>query len=398
MKHFEECEFSAFISYAHADDDAWFSWITQFHEELLIALRALLRGVRVPPLHLSGENGPVSGALSDELKKRIAASFALIIVVHDNYAQSEWCLKELEYFKSLFGDDGFRERLYIVALSQKWMNVVAQKPDWQRLCPYPDQLWIPFYQKLDDDKPVDIHMGKVISQDFKEPFLKLREDLVRKIKEDMAKPAQPAKPEIPARPIKPESEPVPEDTLYGISRPADQPPPPKGDEPVRIYIESNQNERGLWEPLGKQIEKKWDAIVGHLQIVPPLHVRAWGLPVDHIDKWPKLDDADGVVLLWGRKTGDALVAQIDKVERKLSGRNVAPGIVAYLIPPHRNPDAPMPAWGWKVLRFDTKGEENIDVMQEEADDLEKFLVKVLERSRHRHGSVASPELAGPSAQ
>ena len=119
MKHFPECEFSAFISYAHADDEAWFSWVTQFHEELSISLRAFLRGVRVPPLHLSGENGPVSGALSTELQKRIAASFAMIIVVHDNYAQSEWCLKELEYFRSLFGDDGFRQRLYIVALSQK---------------------------------------------------------------------------------------------------------------------------------------------------------------------------------------------------------------------------------------------------------------------------------------
>jgi TIR domain-containing protein len=396
MKRFPECEYSAFISYAHADDEAWFSWVTQFHEELSIALRALMRGVRVPPLHLSGENGPVAGALSDELKKRIGASFALIIVVHDNYAQSEWCLKELEYFKSLFGDDGFRQRLYIVALSQKSMTLVEQKPDWKRLCPFPDQLWIPFYQKLDDDKPVDIHVGKVISQDFKEPFLKLREDLVRKIKEDLVKPAEPEKPAMPA---KPESEAVQETTLYGMGPPAaDEPPAPKGDEPVRIYIESNQNERGLWEPLGKQIEKKWDAIVGHLKIVPPLHVRAWGLPVDHIDKWPKLDDADGVVLLWGRKTGDALVAQIDKVERKLSGRNVAPGIVAYLIPPHRNPDAPMPAWGWKVLRFDTKGEEHIDVMQEEADDLQKFLEKVLERSRNRQAGVGSPQLAAQTAQ
>ena len=385
MKHFPECEFSAFISYAHADDEAWFSWVTQFHEELSISLRAILRGVRVPPLHLSGENGPVSGALSTELQKRIAASFAMIIVVHENYAQSEWCLKELEYFKSLFGDDGFRQRLYIVALSQKSMAFVEQKPDWKRLFPDPDQVWMPFYQKLDDDKPVSIRAGKVVSQDFVEPFMKLREDLVRKIREDMAT-STPR-----------ESAPVSVATVSAPWEPTVQPGPCNGAEPVRIYIESNQNERGLWESLGKQIEKKWDVIVGQMHIVPPLHVRSWGLPVDHIDQWSKLDDADGVVLLWGRKTGDALVAQIDKVERKLSGRNVAPGIVAYLIPPHQNPDAPMPAWGWKVLRFDAKADTDIDVMEEEADDLQKFLEKVLERSRNRRPGVANPQLAASAA-
>jgi len=130
-----------------------------------------------------------------------------------------------------------------------------------------------------------------------------------------------------------------------------------------------------------------------MQLVPPLYVRSWGLPVDQIDQWPKLDDADGVVLLWGHKTPDALVAQINKVERKLSGRDVAPGIVAYLIPPHDNPQAPMPAWGWKVLRFDAKRDMDIDVMKEEADDLQKFLHRILERTKNRRALVATPATA-----
>ncbi|HZF78472.1 MAG TPA: toll/interleukin-1 receptor domain-containing protein, partial [Rubrivivax sp.] len=110
MKALKDCEFTAFISYAHADDAAWFDWVTHFRNELERSLGALLRGVRLPRFHLSGENGPVAGRLTDELKKRIDSSFAMIIVVHENYAQSDWCLKELEYFHSLFGDDGFRQR------------------------------------------------------------------------------------------------------------------------------------------------------------------------------------------------------------------------------------------------------------------------------------------------
>ena len=47
------------------------------------------------------------------------------------------------------------------------------------------------------------------------------------------------------------------------------PPPPQA---VRIYIESNRNERTLWEPLGEQIRRKWDAISRELapERIPPL--------------------------------------------------------------------------------------------------------------------------------
>ena len=75
MKPLKDCAYTAFISYAHADDQAWFNWITQFRDELARSLPALLRGVPLPPFHLSGENGPVAGRLSDELKERVAASF-----------------------------------------------------------------------------------------------------------------------------------------------------------------------------------------------------------------------------------------------------------------------------------------------------------------------------------
>jgi hypothetical protein len=120
---------------------------------------------------------------------------------------------------------------------------------------------------------------------------------------------------------------------------------------------------------------------------PPLSLRARGLPVDQIDSFPNLDDADGVVLLWGRKTSDALVAQINKVENKMTpGRDAAPGIVAYLMPPQQSTE-PVPAWGWQVLRFNAESEDSIDVVTEENDQLDRFLKKVYERRQQRDAGV-----------
>jgi TIR domain len=520
MKSLQDCEFTAFISYAHADDEAWFDWVTHFRNELERGLGALLRGVKLPRMHLSEQNGPVAGLLSDELKARVAASFAMIIVVHDNYAQSEWCLRELEYFKSLFGEQGFRERLYIVAMSEAAMLSVSGGSAWQRILPGGDQLWMPFFDPADHNRPMDIYMGPgLVSPTFRVPFERLRGDFAAKLKAAVAAPAAP-KAQLPAAPgfeAPPASLPVPAQTppalaaaasvapgqvvlgfvppgaaaaaasaaarlaerglsthqlaqdavfsefsdfdaatdlvlafddaplmLTALSpgghlqlqrdawltkgKPADRvhwldlrhapgaaagsaaaaqalgaaslsltallqhlapapaaPVHPAQATPVRIYIESNRHERTLWEPLGEQIRQRWEAICGERAPgrVPPISLRARGLPVDQIDGYPSLDDADGVVLLWGRKTSEALVAQINKVENKLApGRDAAPGIVAYLMPPQASTE-PIPAWGWQVLRFDARDEAHIDVVDDERDELTHFLNKVFERRQQR---------------
>ncbi len=507
MKPLKDCEYTAFISYAHADDQAWFNWVTQFRNELERGLSAMLRGVRLPRFHLSGENGPVAGQLSGELMERVAASFAMVIVVHDNYAQSDWCLKELAYFKSLFGEEGFRERLYIVAMSENAMLQVSGSPAWQALLPSDDQLWMPFFDPADKARPLDIYMGPgLVAPAFRMPFERLRSDFAAKLRQSAtAPPAPPAPCAPPPEPVLPAAR-VPAaggKVLLGFVPPASSaaataaaaalaqrglaarlltqdvvfsdfadladadhlvlpfddtppmmttlaagghlelqrdawlkkgkppdrlhwldlrtaPPPPAtwvggaafvarlGATPlslpalaerlqpaaavatpaaqgVRIYIESNRHERTLWEPLGEQIRRKWDEVCRSLAPtrVPPLSLRTRGLPVDQIDSFPSLDDADGVVLLWGRKTSDALVAQINKVENKMTpGRDAAPGIVAYLMPPQEASE-PVPAWGWQVLRFNAASEDAIDVVEDERDELRRFLKKVFERRQQR---------------
>ncbi|MDE2276481.1 MAG: TIR domain-containing protein, partial [Burkholderiales bacterium] len=201
MKSLADCEFTAFISYAHADDAAWFDWITQFRSELERSLAALLRGVRLPRFHLSGDNGPVAGELSDELTRRIEASFAMIIIVHDNYAQSAWCLKELEYFKSLFGEEGFRQRLYIVAMSESAILRVSASPAWQRLVPGGGQLWMPFYDAADPGRPLDIYLAPgLVAPAFRTPFERLRSDFAAKLRLAAASPASAPAPTPPAGP------------------------------------------------------------------------------------------------------------------------------------------------------------------------------------------------------
>ena len=159
MKPLQDCTYTAFISYAHADDTASLDWVSHFCRELQRVLPAVARIPRLPPLHQSGLNGPVAGVLGDELKANVAASFAMLIVVGENYVHSEWCLRELEYFRALFGEQGFRERLFIVAMSEPAALALADKPAWRALMPEGDQLWLGFFKDDDRRLPLDVYAG-----------------------------------------------------------------------------------------------------------------------------------------------------------------------------------------------------------------------------------------------
>lgn len=491
-KSISECQFSAFISYAHADDEAWGNWIGHFKNELYKALAARLRGLKIPPMHFSSLNGPAHGILGDELRSRIDNSFCMIIVVHDNYVTSDWCLKEIEYFKKLFGDEGFRKRLYIIAMSETAIGTLERKSEWKQLFPDPQQVWRPFYKRAAEakDQPLRIYIDtNVIDDMFWQELNIVREDLAKSIKSqpntltpppqsrnvligvtteallaevkrklgattiagqpvkflskdtllngftefataDMLvlpfNDAQPLMPSLPGGhlalqrdawlgcgkssanlvwldmrhvPTTVSADPMHQQfiaqcgssaitaaELLGQLQERRTEGRTNGSDGVRIYIESNSNENKLWKSLGEEIKTKWDHLTTNFikpALVPPLYVRPRGLPVDQLDRHPSLDDADGVVLLWGKnKTPDALVAQIDKVESRLSGRDLPPGIVAYLIPPHP-PTQPMPAWGWTVLRFDAGGHQCQDASDEETDELYGFLREALNRKLKR---------------
>ena len=500
-----DCDFTAYISHSPADDQAWFSWVTQFRNELERSLQALLRGVRLPRMHLSGgERAQAVGPLGEELAARLESSFALIVVVHDNYVQSEWCLQELEHFKALYGEEGLRSRVYLVALSQHAVASLTAAPAWRRIFGLLEPVWLPFYDPASLDRPLDIYMGPgLVSPAFRTPFEALRSDLAAKLKRSASAGQGPRAPATAA----PVPQPRVEDpgVLFGFvpdaastaaaearaalqqegvstrqltqdvvfddfgvfadathlvlpyddqplmlsslsagghlelqreawlrkGRPPDhlhwldlRPPMPthpargaaawvesQGLRPlrvealvhrlqsaskaaresarrgVRIYIESNRHERTLWEPLGEALRQRWGRLAANQQPAPTLRCR--GLPIDQIDDYPNLDDADGVVLLWGRKTSDALVAQINKVEHKMApGRDAAPGVVALLMPPQKGGE-PVPAWGWQVLRFDVSSEDSPSCLPDDHDELDRFLRSVIDHWRRRQEALPS---------
>ena len=372
---FSSYRYSAFLSYAHADNDAWNGWISSFSAELNLALPARLRGIAVPRTHLSGNNGPIQGPLNEELYQNVEDSFAMILFVHENYVLSEWCLHELEYFKKLFGDDGFRERFFVIALSESWINTLTAGAHWKRLCPFADQVWMPFFERDNPDFPVEIYASNtrdkqvVVANGFWREFVKVREAIAKRIRACVDREQRaPAYPTV-AGPAE-----------RRVARPEDE-------LLVRVYIEGNKDQEKFWESLGAQVVASWDQVVAPMQIEPQLYLRPTGLQMTEIDQRPVLDDADGVVLLWGKKTPDSLAAQINKVEPKLSGPHYAPGVIAYLMEGPNDTRSAESVGNWHVVRFAVGPEGSVAVLPQDADALQRFLKNVLERKRKRLHAV-----------
>ena len=160
-----------------------------------------------------------------------------------------------------------------------------------------------------------------------------------------------------------------------------------------IYIESNKRELDHFESLGKRLRPHWESIATG-SMPPQLAFRHRGLPIDKLTDLPTLAEADGFILLWGQKDPESLLAQISQVEKRVQTRvqadpDLPPGIVAYLIPPHDGVGGAVPAYGWRVLRFDASSVDNIDVILDESERLKDFLRQVYKRVLRRRGSLSA---------
>lgn len=504
LPRFLDCAHSLFISYAHADNELNGNWVTDFANEFSDDLAAELSRLKLakplPPVHLSEFNGPVAGDLGPQLAARVAGAFAMVVVVDRFYASSEWCLRELQYFRQQFGRDGLAQRLYLVALADAPMREVAARPAWRDCFEGLNPVWVNFYTEDVERRLVRVLRddGKAPTSGFLDRFDRLRKDLVDKIVADLATPApavpgarlvlamgrpelDPAIAEVltalrrhdptaarldpavlmdrqalvqqlkdadtlvlpvndgqPLYPVEPgghlaalvrqwkklgkpdeglllldlsavpaavPADPEDREFLQALGRPRLDPAallqqlfpaPPAGGgagdaaargpaRPVRLYIESNQNEPRQWKVLGEQIRRRWQKLLDERRIKVPLSLRPSGLNVDQIDLF-NLDDADGLILLWGQKEARSLLSQINLVEDRLT--ELAPAIVAYLSPPKPRPERAVPALGWQVLRFNQREQPPPEDLEPEADDeaeLTSFLNDVLDRTERRHG-------------
>jgi hypothetical protein len=353
-----DCKYSAYISYAVQDDIDSNHWVTNFARELNIALPSRLRGHAPLPIQLAGCDTGSQYELEASLRERLAESFCLVIVVYESYVFSQFCLRELEVFCELYGEQKALERVFIVAISRPAIEKLLRTPYWERISRGKDLEWLQFFMEDRQDRPVEQYMDSgtgVVSSAFWDPFVRLREVMVRLMRESLNR------------------------TLSNSSRTEQGVPEDEPLESVSIYIESNRRERVLWKALGELLVERWELTVSALAPSWSPRLRSRGLPMDDLDQYPAFADADGVVLLWGEKTADTLLAQINNVERKLPGNDPIPGIVAYLMPPQINPDRSLPALGWEVMRFNIESDQKINVVREELEDLDRFLGDVLRR-------------------
>ena len=362
---FSQCKYSAFFSYAHADDEAWRDWVTLFSDEFEKGMASFLHGIRLPRVHLSGENGPVNGPLDGALRSNIEQSFAMIVFVHDNYLQSEWCLQEIRHFKTLFGEEGFRDRLFIVAMSRSAIEALGGRPTWRALFPNNDQVWMRFFQDGAEDEPVNIYAATrkarmIVDNDFWDQFKRLRGQLAATIKASVAAEQQTRT--YPG-------------TEVGESVVIDP-------RTVHVYIESSPELADFNASMGQQVLATWEQVMALEKEEPPLRLRPTGLPLDSLQDRPALDDANGVILLWSQKTPDSMMAQINLVEPKLSGPHFAPGVIAYLMG-DASDQPPAPELNhWPVVRFMTRADGSTTVVADDAPLLARFLRDVL---RHKRG-------------
>lgn len=503
LVRFRDCDHSVFVSYAHADNEIYANWVADFASELTKDLAAELARVPtgravLPPVHLSEDNGPLAGELSDQLKARVARSFAVVVVVGRHYVDSAWCGQELRYFQQAFGAEGLNGRLYIVALAQEPMTRAVQQPAWRHVFAGRNPVWQTYFEDDEVARPVPVLRddGKAPTQAFARRFDRLRDDLVAKIKADLAGP-QPnpqatrlllgvGAPELDeavarfaeqARALEPtvsvlelsalDQRPLlaarlrdaerlvlpfhlgqprlwaipggqlavlldcwrklgkPDEQVYALdlsevsaAEPAEPehlewlhklscpklvpaallarlfpPAAPAAAEraaadaaprPVRLFIESNRNEPWQWKLLGEQIRPLWQKLLDERHIDLPLNLRPSGLNIDEIDLF-NLDEADGLILLWGQKEARSLLSQINLVEDRLT--ELAPAIVAYLTPPKPAAEQAVPALGWQVLRFqqqEVPPPKAVRPDQNDASELTRFLNDVLDRTSRRH--------------
>jgi hypothetical protein len=337
----------------------------------------------VPATHLSTHNGPTHGPLGPALRQAVADAFAMIVFVHDGYLRSDWCLKEIEYFRELHGIWGLRHRLFIVAMSRRAITDLSGRPAWKALFPEPEPVWMPFHQGPDGrpNQPILQFLTQrneeaVLASDFLTPFFRLREDLV-----DAIRSAADEEPDlfVTERPTEPTPRPTPRTTPEAL-----------------LLIESEPGREGYWEPLGLQVSEAWKRISALDEVEPPLLLRPTGLPLHELHNRPRLDDADGVILLWDAKTPESLLAQIEQVEPRLIGQKVLPpGLIAYLTEVERGHanTAPRSLRGWPVVRFATRRQDpaTATVVEDDVDRLNRYLRQVQKHKREMiapggHGS------------
>lgn len=184
LPKYSECEYSLFISYAHADDEANNWWVSALKEAIWSRLKNLRREITKLELHFSGENGPSVGYLSDELKERVRRSFGMLLVIGEKYVTSGWCEEELKFFAEVFGPEGAQKRLFVAVMSESALRLAEKGQYWKRFIAK-DQLWVSMYQDKAPNSPLKPRLDNGMFPDsFFQQSTRIADPLIKLIQDD----------------------------------------------------------------------------------------------------------------------------------------------------------------------------------------------------------------------
>lgn len=377
-------EHVVFLSYVGLDNDATAGWIDAFGNELTRILHKRLTELRSPETPVFAEGQPLDGPLCEDAKRRIEASFALIVFVHENYVGSGWKLEEVEHFSvSHQISSAQTSRCFIVALSSNAMKKLTQLEAWQKLRPLPEPGWLPFYCSDSKDEPVFQYIRSsraneaVMSTDFLVPFLALARELLAAVKE-----ASYGDPDLFQSQVSPKSPPLVATEF--LDKPEDE----AGASELLIYIESEPDWRPLWEALDTSLSEAWNQVVAADAGAPGLRLRSTHLPMHQLHEVSQLNNAAGVILVWGEKSEASLLAQIALVETKLpSSLSPALRLIACLneLDQEGSETVPDSVKGWPVICFRIGGASATTLVDTDRRKLDACLQALL----HQHQPSSS---------
>lgn len=173
---------SVFVAYSRVDDDTHGSWVRNFAAELELSLKAQLRGIDVPPLHL-GEVGDRTGRA-----ERVPASCAYLACVGDRFCGSlDELFDDLRVFERAAAGDA-RLHAFRVAMTEPAMQtndrLVGASPRLDAVLPE----WRPFFDPNRPDRPLPVYLspGRLMAPAFAVPFGGLARDLAGRVRARLA--------------------------------------------------------------------------------------------------------------------------------------------------------------------------------------------------------------------
>lgn len=181
LPRYKDCKYSLFISYAFDDNDNNNQWVRALKDAIgkcTIDLKKKL-GKNWHDIYFSEENGKTVGSLNDELKECVKNSFAMLLIVGNNYVSSTYCEKELKLFSEFFGDDGVKEhRLYIAVMTEEALFTAQENETWKKIVT--DGKYVPFYTQSTPNTVCKTRLTETI---FDDSFFENVKKLISPLKE-----------------------------------------------------------------------------------------------------------------------------------------------------------------------------------------------------------------------